>query len=70
MTRKFLKSIAIFATVSILICSCSEYDITTTYTTSDCSAKTGVEKVVCLSHNFLASLSSSQQTSAIDIVNH
>jgi hypothetical protein len=73
MTKSILKSIAIFATVTVLISSCSTDDTvttsTTTYTTSDCSAKTGVEKVVCLSNNFLASLSSSQATSAVNTLN-
>ena len=67
--------IAFLAIISLNLASCGEDEVTTdtttttTYTTTDCSAKTGAEKVACLSTNFLASLSSSQQTSAVNTLN-
>lgn len=38
----------------------------TTTTTSDCTSATGVAKVVCLANNYLATLSTSQQTTSVN----
>jgi hypothetical protein len=57
---------------TLLFIACNKDDTTTTtnpYTASDCSSKTGIEKVVCLSNNFLASLSGSQAASAVNTLN-
>lgn len=39
------------------------------YATSDCSSLTGTAKIVCLANNFLATLSESQQSSAVITLN-
>ena len=64
--------LAFSATLLFVSCNTDDTIIPTpagTYTASDCSGKTGVEKIVCLSNNFLASLSSTQQTTAVNTLN-
>lgn len=64
-----LAKVCLLTTVSFFSITCTddaEDTSPSTYTTSDCSSKTGVEKVVCLANNFLATLSSSQATSTIN----
>ncbi len=47
----------------------STSDFTVTTTTSDCSSVTGVEKIVCLANNFLATLTSTQKSSVVVTLN-
>lgn len=74
MTKTILKSFAILTIVSIFIFSCSTDDDTSTdtssnITTTDCSSSTGVDKVVCLANNYLATLSTTQQTTSVNTLN-
>ncbi|QES88158.1 DUF3500 domain-containing protein [Rhizosphaericola mali] len=69
MKRKFLFSVTIV--LSLLVISCKKNakdessDTDTDTTTSDCSSLTGSAKVVCLANTFLATLTTSQQSSII-----
>ncbi|MFT4094687.1 MAG: DUF3500 domain-containing protein [Niabella sp.] len=65
MKRKLTIFISAVVVSAAVVISCSKSDSTDTIETSDCSSLTGVAKIVCLANNFLATLSSSQQSSVI-----
>lgn len=49
----------------VLLFSCNDDESTPTVTTEDCDSETGVDKIVCLANNFMATLSTSQQSSVV-----
>lgn len=73
--RNILLAGIFFISASMLNCSSDEGETsttstpTTTTTTTDCDSETGVNKVVCLANNFLATLSASQQSSVVLTLN-
>lgn len=74
MTKIILKSFAIVTLITVSVSSCGKDEVTsgsstTTTTTTDCSTTSGVAKVVCLANNYLATLSTTQQTTSINTLN-
>ena len=69
-----LRCVCILATLGLCSVSCNDDeevvpDTEATTTTTDCDGGTQIEKVVCLSNQFLATLSSSQKSSAVITLN-